>query len=154
MPGDVPQLVSTTVAKNTFVYDMILLSNDVKEEFPPGLTEAKYAEDFGIIHFDESGGVGHQAGAEAMTHNTLKNAYSDHRPLWMRFQINAGQGDAISGGVDLTPPTAPAQYVATKSGKRFHRPNCSTIRRRATPRKWASRSEAATKLTPCRVCKP
>ena len=114
----------------------------------------KYAEDFGIIHFDESGGVGHQAGADAMTHNTLKNAYSDHRPLWMRFQINAGQGDAISGGVDLTPPTAPAEYVATKSGKRFHRPNCSTIRRRATPRKWASRSEAATKLTPCSVCKP
>lgn len=86
VPNDNPQLVSTTVAPNTAVYDMIMFSVDTAEEFPPGTTEAEYAKDFGIIHFDEADGFGFQSGANILSHDDLKEAYSDHRPLWMRFK--------------------------------------------------------------------
>lgn len=107
VPNDNRQFVSTTVAQNRSVYDMILISRDVDEEFPPGASEAAYVTDFGIVHFDEVGGVGHQPGAEMLAHNDLKEAYSDHRPLWMRFQTNAGHADDPPGGVNLTPIAPP-----------------------------------------------
>ncbi len=93
IPNDNPQLLSTTVAKNTKVYDMILFSADVVEEFPPGTNEAEYGKDFGIIHFDENGGFGFQEGADSLEHNDLKEAYSDHRPLWIRFKTNVDHYD-------------------------------------------------------------
>jgi endonuclease/exonuclease/phosphatase family metal-dependent hydrolase len=86
VPNDNPQLISTTVAENTYVYDMILISSDTTEEFPPGGGEAEYGKDFGIIHFDEPDGFGYQENAENMSHNDLKEKYSDHRPLWIRFK--------------------------------------------------------------------
>ena len=49
------------MAKNTYVYDMMLLTADVNEEFPPGTAQAKYGVDFGMIHFDEPEGFGYQA---------------------------------------------------------------------------------------------
>ena len=97
VPNDNPQLVSTTVSGNKKVYDMILFSVDVAEEFPPGSNEAKYAKDFGIIHFDEADGFGYQAGADSLSHDVLRKAYSDHRPLWMRFKTN---GDYYDGTWD------------------------------------------------------
>ena len=154
VPDDNPQFVSTTVAGNAYVYDMILISADVKEEFPPGAGEAIYALDFGIVHFDETGGFGHIAGAEQLSHNPLKNAYSDHRPLWMRFKTNTGKNDDPPGGVNLTPVVENQRYVATASGRRFHRPTCRTIKGRETPRAWTSREAAARVLGPCGVCKP
>ncbi len=94
VPNNNPQLISTTVAGNKSVYDMVMCSIDVSEEFPTGTNEAEYAKDFGIIHFDETYGYGYQSGADNLTHNELKNAYSDHRPLWIRFKT---RGDFYDG---------------------------------------------------------
>jgi hypothetical protein len=154
IPGDNPQLLSTTVAQNRKVYDMIMISADVAEEFPPGSTGAVYGVDFGIIHFDEPTGFGHHAGAENLGHNDLKAAYSDHRPLWIRFHAEAETADDGPGGVDLTPPTASATYVGTEHGSRFHRPHCHTIRDRNLTKNWTSRAEALSTRLPCKVCKP
>ena len=96
IPDDNPQLISTTVAKNTYVYDMFLMTDDVKEELPPN---PKYGKDWGIIHFDEKDGVGYQTGADELEHVPLKKAYSDHRPLWFRYKINdANTQDDNAGG--------------------------------------------------------
>ena len=154
VPNDNRQFVSTTVAQNRFVYDMILISRDVDEEFPPGASEATYGTDFGIVHFDEVGGDGHQAGAEDLEHNTLKEEYSDHRPLWIRFQTNAGHADDPAGGVDLTPIAPEQVYVGTASGSRFHRETCPTIRNRTISVKWTTRAAAAAARPACGVCKP
>ena len=86
VPGDDPQLLSTTVSGNKYVYDMILFSRDAAEEFPADLHEARYGVDFGIIHFDHPTGFGYQPGADRLSHNELKNTYSDHRPVWLRFR--------------------------------------------------------------------
>ena len=88
VPDDDPQLLSTTVARNTFVYDMIIFSSDASEEFPAGLGHARYGTDFGIIHFDQSNGFGYQPGADKMEHDKLREAYSDHRPIWVRFRTD------------------------------------------------------------------
>jgi endonuclease/exonuclease/phosphatase family metal-dependent hydrolase len=93
VPDDNPQLISTTVAPNKFVYDMFLISADTAEEFPPGSNEAEYEKDFGIIHFDEPEGFGFQSGTDTMGHDSLKKAYSDHRPIWMRFKTNTNNYD-------------------------------------------------------------
>ena len=93
VPGDNPQLISTTVSPNKMVYDIIFISRDVDEEFPAGSDGAVYGKDFGIIHFDESKGFGFQPGADSMNHETLKKAYSDHRPLWMRFKTDTDNLD-------------------------------------------------------------
>lgn len=94
VPGNNPQWLSTTVAANKNVYDMILVSRDVAEELPSGENQATYGVDFGIIHFDEPGGFGHIDGVEELSHLQTKEAYSDHRPLWMRFKTKAGQYDS------------------------------------------------------------
>ncbi len=88
VPGDDPQLLSTTVAGNKYAYDMIMFSRDAGEEFPAELHEARYGVDFGIIHLDHPTGFGFQPGADELKHNALKRAYSDHRPVWMRFRTD------------------------------------------------------------------
>ncbi len=88
LPVDDPQMLSTTVGDNTYAYDTIMFSRDASEEFPKGLHEAEYDVDFGIIHFDYRGGIGHQPGAESLNHDEIKKAYSDHRPVWIRFRTN------------------------------------------------------------------
>jgi len=93
VPNDNPQLISTTVAPTKFVYDMIVFSADTAEEFPPGSNEAEYMKDFGIVHFDEAIGFGYQLGADNLSHHDLKEAYSDHRPLWMRFKTKGNFDD-------------------------------------------------------------
>ena len=72
---------------------MIMITKDAAEEFPAGSSEAEYAKDFGIIHFDEADGFGYQSGADCLSHNALKKAYSDHRPLWIRFKTNENHYD-------------------------------------------------------------
>ena len=155
VPGDNKQLISTTVANsNTYVYDIMLLTIDVNEEFPPGTSQAVYGKDFGIIHFDELDGFGYQTGADDLDHNALKEAYSDHRPLWMKFKTNTGKYDDPPGGVDLSTPATHSQYVATQNGSRFHRPNCRYVKDRPVYKTWTDRESAAAVLPPCGVCKP
>jgi len=93
IPGDNPQLLSTTVAKNRYVYDMILISRDVAEEFPAGTGQAEYGNEFGVIVYDEPDGFGFKPDTAGLAQTPLKEAYSDHRPLWMRFKTNAGNFD-------------------------------------------------------------
>ena len=88
VPGDDPQLLSTTVADNEFAYDMIMFSSEAGKRFPAKLHEAVYGRDFGIIHFDHAGGVGFQPGADRLDHECLKKMYSDHRPVWIRFRTD------------------------------------------------------------------
>ena len=87
-PDDDPQLLSTTVADNELVYDMIMFSIEAEERFPAEPHEAVYGRDFGIIHFDHPGGVGFQAGADKLDHERLKTMYSDRRPIWIRFRTD------------------------------------------------------------------
>ena len=82
------QLLSTTVSDNTYAYDAIMFSRDANEEFPADLHAAKYGTDFGIIHFDHPDGVGFQCGAEMLDRYEIEKAYSDHRPVWIRFRID------------------------------------------------------------------
>lgn len=86
IPGDDPQLLSTTVADNKFAYDMIMFSSEIGERFPAGLHAAVYSRDFGIIQFDHPSGVGFQAGADKLDDECIKKMYSDHRPIWIRFR--------------------------------------------------------------------
>ena len=88
MPSVDPQLLSTTVSDNTYAYDAIMFSRDASEEFPAGLHGAKYGTDFGIIHFDHPGGVGYQHGAKTLNRHEIEKAYSDHRPVWIRFRVD------------------------------------------------------------------
>ena len=147
-----PQHLSTTVAGNTFVYDMILITADAAEEFTAGTGAAVFGNDFGVIHFDELGGTGFQTGADALTHATLKKKYSDHRPLWMRFRTDTNNLDGTPSGPGMHPPGV--VYVGTQYGKRFHLPSCPMIRGRDLPKRWTSRDEALAERGPCRVCKP
>ena len=87
-PVNDPQLLSTTVSDMRHAYDMIMFSADASEEFPAPLHRARYGIDFGIIHFDHPNGVGFQPGADELEHHHLKTAYSDHRPVWLRFRTD------------------------------------------------------------------
>ena len=82
-PVNDPQLLSTTVSDKRHADDMIMFSSDTNEEFPEPLNRARYGIDFGIIHFDHLNGVGFQPGADE-----FKTAYSDHRPVWLRFRTD------------------------------------------------------------------
>jgi len=92
-----PQLLSTTVAPNTMAYDIIFFTRDAMEEFPPGEGQPKYGTDYGILQYDEPNGFGSQERAVELDDNPdpnlLKEAYSDHRPVWIRFRTNAGHSD-------------------------------------------------------------
>ena len=141
----VAQHLSTTVADNRRVYDMVLFTPDVDEEFPGDEVTPKYNEDFGIIHFDEPGGFGYQQGVGNLDGNDVSRRYSDHRPVWMRFKTNAGKSDQTAGA---------ALYVATRSGKKYHKPDCRYVRGHETPYRWQTAAEAAAQLHPCKSCKP
>jgi endonuclease/exonuclease/phosphatase family metal-dependent hydrolase len=152
IPNNNPQFLSTTVAKNTFVYDGIYMTADVSEELGFTGENAEYGTDFGIIVFDEVGGFGFQAGANKLDHNTLKNLYSDHRPLWMRFKTT--QTENLDETI-LDDTYSVHSYYATPYGRKYHLHNCPTIRGKATPKTWKDKASAEDdSYTPCRICKP
>lgn len=152
VPGNNPQLLSTTVAQNKFVYDMILLSMDVSEEFPKGSDQAEYNIDFGIIYYDEPNEFGYQNNAETLSHNNLKKAYSDHRPLWMRFRTDTNNEDNTPSGLEPIP--SGVTYMGTEHGKKFHLPGCRTIKNKTITKTWSSREDGLRERSPCGVCKP
>lgn len=149
VPGNDPQLLSTTVATNTFVYDVFLMTPDVDEELPGSGNELTLGTDWGIVHFDEPNGFGYQQGAKQLGPNDLKEEYSDHRPLWMRFATMTTNAD---GGGNVV---APAQrFVATASGRKFHKPECPTVANSTVAVTWTDRGAAMATHGPCGVCKP
>jgi|GEM_PF-6821586 len=151
VPGDNPQRLSTTVAGNRYVYDMVLFTPDAAEEYVAGQTPGTLGEDFGIVYFDEAGWPGHQTGAEHLSHNDLKHAYSDHRPLWVRFRTDGAHADASgSDPLDLEV----ARFVGTEHGSRFHLRDCRTIRNSTLTRFWFEANDAEVERGACRVCRP
>jgi hypothetical protein len=148
LAGMIPQFLSTTVAQNTSVYDVFMLTPDADEELPGTGNTITYGVDFGIVHFDEPGGFGFQPGADTMTHQKLKEEYSDHRPLWMRFRTDVAASDT-QGAVPVE-----TRYVATASGRRFHLPGCHTIANSTLAIAWTSREAAVATHGPCGICKP
>lgn len=152
VPDDDPQRLSTTVAQNRYVYDMIMFSPDAAEEYSAGELPGTLGTDFGILYFDEAGWPGHQPGAEAMEHNDLKEAYSDHRPLWARFVIDAGDADTIIE--EPEPAAEETLFVGTDSGRRFHLPTCWTIDESTITLEWTTLDDALADRRPCGVCKP
>ncbi len=143
IPNNNPQLLSTTVSKNTYVYDIVFMTKDADEEFPATSGTSEYGVDFGIIHFDEIDGFGYQDGTEQLSHEDLKRSYSDHRPLWVRFEIKTGNKDVNA-----------VQYVGTQYGKKFHSPGCRTVQGRDIKYKWDKREDAISTHSPCGLCKP
>lgn len=89
VPNDDPKLVSTTVANgNTYVYDMIICSSSLLGNFKAPRNNATFNTDFGVISYDQPEGIGYipDAGNQP-SQKALKEAYSDHRPVWVRFWV-------------------------------------------------------------------
>lgn len=146
IPDDNPQLLSTTVAENTFVYDAFIMTGDVIEEFDGSTTQPIYGVDFGILAFDEVGAFGYQQDAEKLKHNDLKIAFSDHRPLWMRFNVSkAANADNMQ--------IVERKFYTTLHGKRYHDKSCSTIQHSHSLKEWSDiESLASQGFKPCKVC--
>lgn len=95
VPHNNPQYLSTTCSKNSKVYDIFFFTADVSEEFPSPHEQEVFGKDWGIFQFDEVGGTGYVDGMEKQTNTTVKHAYSDHRPIWMRFRTDKGESDGV-----------------------------------------------------------
>lgn len=146
IPNNNPQLLSTTVAKNTYVYDAFIMTGDVKEEFDGDVMKPVYGVEFGVIAFDEVGAFGYQNGSEKLSHYDLKISYSDHRPLWMRFNTTkAVNADSLDISMKL--------FYTTPYGKKYHVKSCSTIQNSANLIEW-TKDDALTSngYQPCKHC--
>ena len=73
------------------VYDLFWLTADVLEEY--SLSKNEWNIDFGVMAYDEPGGNAYVEGLEKLPLKELKLAYSDHRPIWMRFNVKANHSD-------------------------------------------------------------
>ena len=89
VPNDNPKCISSTVAKgNTYVYDMIICSSSLLDNYGAKRAGGKFNTNFGVISYDMIGGIGTILDATKQSSQTkLKNAYSDHRPVWVRLTI-------------------------------------------------------------------
>ncbi|MEE9170266.1 MAG: endonuclease/exonuclease/phosphatase family protein [bacterium] len=76
---------STTVAQAKALYDQILIDIDTEYEF--GQAPAEYGKTIGVVPFDMT------LPYEDMSHNSLKVAMSDHRPIWAKFRIDFEDDD-------------------------------------------------------------
>lgn len=86
VPGNDPQLVSSTVAQNTYVYDMIVCAHALLNNYQAPRNDGSFNRNFGVISYDKANGIGYQPeSANYTAHNDLKKAYSDHRPVWVRL---------------------------------------------------------------------
>ncbi len=89
VPKDNPKCVSSTVAKgNTYVYDMIICSKSLYDNYGAPRSKGKFNTNFGVISYDMIDGIGTIPDAtKQMNQTKLKNAYSDHRPVWVRLSF-------------------------------------------------------------------
>ncbi|MFC1569791.1 endonuclease/exonuclease/phosphatase family protein [bacterium] len=77
---------STTISAENDLYDQIIISKGVFNEFVT--THPEFGKDIGIIAFD-MGPDYH----EMNDHNQIKFAISDHRPVWIRIRIDLPDDD-------------------------------------------------------------
>ena len=122
--------------RDSSLYDNIFFQTDYVTE---------YLGHSGIDKFDETDFKDNDAEASL--------AVSDHRPVWARFRIDGANSDVSvpkpKSPVDETPQAATV-YV-TKTGKKYHRSSCSSLRRSKIP---VSLEEAKVGYGPCARCKP
>lgn len=144
VPDNNPQFVSTTVALGKDVYDIIFMTKDADEEYS-GSASSQFGTDFGILCFDEPGAFGFQSGSDTLNTTALKEAYSDHRPLWARFAIN--DPSSSDSSVAIT-------YLSTPNGKKFHLSGCRYIRNSTNVITWTDRTKVLETRAPCKVCEP
>lgn len=76
---------STTVAKKNNLYDQIIITQGAFAEF--GTTTPVLGQDIDIIDFDRD------ARFATLGHNAIKYQVSDHRPVWIKLQIDLGDDD-------------------------------------------------------------
>ncbi|MBU1700037.1 MAG: hypothetical protein KJ970_03300 [Candidatus Eisenbacteria bacterium] len=76
---------STTVASSRNIYDQFIITRGVFAELGTG--DPEFGVDIGIVAFDM------QPPYTTMSHNAIKYTVSDHRPIWIRFQIDLGDDD-------------------------------------------------------------
>ena len=132
--------------KDSSLYDNIFFQKDYLRE---------YLNRSGIDKFDET-----DFGNDDKAANL---AVSDHRPVWAVFGINhdddegvvsAGASVLMQGSESTEPEPEPsgdeAVYV-TRSGKKYHRESCSSLRRSKIE---ISLAEAKEKYGPCSRCNP
>ena len=90
-------------------------------------------------------------------------AVSDHRPVWAVFNIKldddgSDEGDSVSVLMPASESTEPepepsedGEVYVTRTGKKYHREGCSSLRRSKIP---ISLAEAKQQYGPCSRCNP
>lgn len=76
----------TTVSGNGAVYDQIIITSGAYREFEAD--DPRFDTNVGIVAFDRE-----EPYVSKSDHNYVKYSVSDHRPIWARFRIDAGDDD-------------------------------------------------------------
>ena len=98
------------------------------------------------------------------TTKQLSLAVSDHRPVWAVFSIprltmmGTMKGGSVSVSMPASESTEPepepsedGEVYVTRTGKKYHREGCSSLRRSKIP---ISLAEAKQRYGPCSRCNP
>ena len=132
--------------KDSSLYDNIFFQTDAVTE---------YLGRCGIDRFDETDFSNDDKAANL--------AVSDHRPVWAVFNIKLDDDGSDEGGSASavvrssessdTEPTASenVEVYVTRTGKKYHRGSCSSLRRSKIP---ISLADAKQKYGPCSRCNP
>ena len=132
--------------KDSSLYDNIFFQKDAVKE---------YLNRSGIDKFDETD-FGNNDKAASL-------AVSDHRPIWAVFRTSLDDDGSDAGGtvsvlVQSTESTEPdpepsedGEVYVTRTGKKYHREGCSSLRRSKIP---ISLAEAKQQYGPCSRCNP
>ena len=133
------QLPQKSHIRDSSLYDNIFFQSDAVTE---------YLGRSGIDKFDET-----DFGNDDKAANL---AVSDHRPVWAVFSIDGVGSPALpisSSGIDVQKelPAQEGTVYVTKTGKKYHSKNCSSLRRSKIA---ISLVEAKQKYGPCSRCNP
>ena len=121
--------------RDSSLYDNIFFQTDYVTE---------YAGRSGIDKFDETDFGNDDAAANL--------AVSDHRPVWAVFRIDGLTDAPIAQKLSALDEQPPAETVyVTKTGKKYHRGGCSSLRRSKIP---ISLVDAKQGYGPCARCNP
>ena len=133
--------------RDTSLYDNIFFEENHVTE---------YLGKSGIDRFDETDFGNNDQAANL--------AVSDHRPVWAVFSVTQedddgnDEGGSVSVSMPASEPTEPepepsedGEVYVTRTGKKYHREGCSSLRRSKIP---ISLAEAKQQYGPCSRCNP
>ena len=140
------QLPQKSHIRDSSLYDNIFFQKDYVTE---------YLGSSGIDRFDETD-FGNDDGAANL-------AVSDHRPVWAVFSINRDDDDSgtsipvsvlgqDSESAEPEPELSDEKVYVTRSGKKYHRDGCSSLRRSKIEVLLAGAKQDG--YTACRRCNP